>query len=351
MENPKISIIVPMYNCAQYAPQCIESVLNQAYQNWELLLIHGDSNDGTEAVCQTYEDKDGRIKNVYHIDGLVHARNVGYDIATGDWQMYIDGDDWIADGTLKELVEYVKKYPDVDVVFWKVVQDLYGKQIKGKWEWPCPEKEHLYNEMECIELARNVLVYKSGIATAYCKLIRSDYARKYGIKHDDRLRQGMEGTEFSMRVFYHARKVLFVNQYYNIYRYNPDSMSKKVSERNAHYITDCVKVMEEDINKMPEKDVFMNAFYQRVVYALISVAMSTYFHPSNQDGLFTKIKKYADYINEYPIYRKAINRTSTKGMGKERTVVVYLLRFKLYALLAMVARLKVYYLKKGKFNY
>lgn len=68
--NPKISIIVPMYNCAEYAPKCIESVQNQKYDNWELLLIHGDSNDGTEAVCQSYEDKDSRIKNVFHIDGL-----------------------------------------------------------------------------------------------------------------------------------------------------------------------------------------------------------------------------------------------------------------------------------------
>ena len=350
-DNPKISIIVPMYNCAEYAPKCIESVQNQKYDNWELLLIHGDSNDGTEAVCQSYEDKDSRIKNVFHIDGLVGARNVGYEMAVGDWQMYIDGDDWIADNTLEELVAYINKYADVDVVFWKVIHDLNGKSIKGKWEWPCKDEERLYVGDECIDLARNVLVYKSGIATAYCKLIRSDYAKKNNIKHDDRLRQGMEGTEFSMRVFYNAKKVLYVNKYYNFYRYNPDSMSKTVSERNAHCITDCVKVMEEDIDKYPQKEAFTKALYQRVTYALIAVAMSTYFHPANHDSLLKKVKKYSDYINGYKFYRKAIMKTSTQGMGKQRTLVVWLLRMKLYIALSLIARLKAFYLKKGKFDY
>lgn len=350
-KKPKISIIVPMYNCAEFAPQCIESVLNQSYTNWELLLIHGDSNDSTEQVCQSYEDKDSRIKNVFHIDGLVGARNVGYDMAIGDWQMYIDGDDWIADNTLQELVDFVNTYNDVDIVFWKVIQDLNGKQIKGKWEWPCTDAEHLYIGDECKELARNVLVYKSGIATAYCKLINTDYAHKYNIKHDARLRQGMEGTEFSMRAFYYAKKALYVNKYYNFYRYNPFSLSKTVSERNAHCITECVKVMEEDINTYPEKTRFEKALYQRVTYALIAVALSTYFHPANPDGLRTKLKKYSEYINNYPFYRKAIMNTSTEGMGKMRTPVVYLLRMKFYFLLPIVSRLKAYYLKKGKFNY
>lgn len=351
MENPKISIIVPMFNCADFAPQCIESVLNQDYKNWELLLIHGDSSDGTENVCKEYELKDNRIQNVYHIDGLVGARNVGYNMATGDWQMYIDGDDWIAPNTLSELIEYTNRYNDIDVVFWKVIQDLNGKTIKGKWEWPCKDVERLYSGSECIELARNVLVYKSGIATAYCKLIRSSYAKKFNIKHDDRLRQGMEGTEFSMRVFYHAQKVLYVNKYYNYYRYNPDSMSKTVSERNAHCITDCVKVMEEDIDKYPQKKEFTKALYQRVTYALIAVAMSTYFHPANKDSLTTKIRKYSAYINGYRFYRKAIMHTSTAGMGKQRTFVVYLLRAKLYIVLPIIAGLKAYFLKKGKFDY
>lgn len=350
-KEPKISIIVPMYNCAEYAPKCIESIQKQSYKNWELLLIHGDSKDNTVEVCQEYEKKDSRIKNVLHIDGLVGARNVGYDMATGDWQMYIDGDDWIADNCLEELVGYINKYDNIDVVFWKVAQDLNGKTIKGKWEWPCQDKEHIYTGDECHELSRNVLVYKSGIATAYAKLINSNYAKKFNIRHDPRLRQGMEGTEFSLRVFYYASKVLFVNKYYNYYRYNPNSMSKTVSERNAKYITDCVKVMEEDIANIIEKEAFTKALYQRVTYALIAVAMSTYFHPANKDSLNIKVHKYSAYINSIPFYNEAIKNTSTIGMGKLRTIVVYILRLHLYPLLSFVAKAKAYMLKKGKFDY
>ena len=128
--------------------------------------------------------------------GLVSARNAGYEVTTGDWLMYLDGDDWIDTDTCEKLVKYLGKYPDVDIVFWKCIQELGSNSIKGKWEWTCREQEHLYVDDECHELARHTLVYKSGIATAYCKLIRADYAKTYGISHDDRLRQGAEGLEF-----------------------------------------------------------------------------------------------------------------------------------------------------------
>lgn len=350
-DKPKISIIVPMYNCAEYAPKCIESIQKQSYKNWELLLIHGDSKDNTVEVCQDYEKNDSRIKNVLHIDGLVGARNVGYDMATGDWMMYVDGDDWIDDDCLVHLVKYINKYDNLDIIFWKYLQMFNDKPLPGKWAWGGEEPLHLYSGDECKELARNTLIYKSGIAEAFAKLIRVDYAHQYNIKHDSRLRQGMEGVEFSLRMFYYANKVLFVNQYYNLYRFNPNSMSKTVSEFNAKCIADSVKVLEEDVMNFPEKDLFVKVLYQRATYAVISVAMSTYFHPANKDPLKVKVKKYTDYINSVPFFKEAILRTSTEGMGLPRKIVVLILRMRAYFLLSHVARLKAYLLKKGEFNY
>lgn len=63
-------------------------------------------------------------------------------------------------------------------------------------------------------MSRNTLVYTSGIATAYDKLIRTEYAKKYNIRHDDRLKQDAEGLEFSVKAFYYAKKALFVNQFF-----------------------------------------------------------------------------------------------------------------------------------------
>lgn len=352
MPNPSISIIVPCYNVEEYLQETVESIFKQTYDNWELLLVDDGSKDKTPQLCDEFAAKDSRVKVIHKKNGgLVSARNAGFAEATGKWQMYLDGDDWIDTDTFEKLLAAVERYPDVDIVFWKCIQELDDKSIKGKWEWRCQEKEHLYTGKECHELARHTLIYKSGIATAYCKLIRSDYARRCGIRHDDRLRQGAEGLEFSLRAFYNAGKALFVNAYFNHYRYNPNSISKKVDEKNTQYLIDCLDVIQEDIAHFEDKEQFIKALYQRTVYILLAIAMSTYFHPANTDGLFTKLRKYAKVIHDTPLFKDAIKACDTEGMDKQRKLTLLFIRMHCYFMLPVIARLKQYYLKKGKYNY
>ena len=353
IQSPSVSIIVPIYKVPeQFLRHSIESCIGQTLKDIEIILVDDGSPDDCGKICDEYAQKDVRVKVIHKVNGgLVSARNAGYEAVTGEWHMYLDGDDWIDEDTCEAVLGYVNKYQNIDIVFWKCIQELGEKSIKGKWEWPCEEQEHLYTNEDCKEIARNVLVYKSGIATAYCKLINTAYARRCGIRHDDRLKQGMEGTEFSLRSFYNAKKILYVNAYWNHYLFNADSISKMGSEHNAKCITDCVKVMEEDIASYPENDAFTNALYQRVVYALIATGLSTYFHPSSKGSLWSRTKKYAQYIDEYDFYKKAIMKGSTVGMDKQRKVVLFTLRMKLYFILQVVSNLKAYYLKKGKFDY
>lgn len=351
IDNGKISIIVPMYNCAEYAPKCIENILSQSYKNWELWLVHGDSNDGTEEVCQKYENQDERIHNIFHIDGLVPARNVGYEHATGDWIMYIDGDDWIDGDCLVEIMEAAKRYDNPDVIFWKFLQDLDGKPVYGKMEWSCKDNEHLYKGKECHELARHTMIYSSGITTAYAKLVRTDWAKKNNIYHDKRLRQGEEGVEYSLRVFYYADTALFLNKYYNYYRYTPNSLSKSINEKNTQYMTDSFKVMEEDINGFENRNEIKRMYYQRVVYGVIAMAMSTYFHPNNSDDLSTKVTKFKNVISSASLYEESIKKCPTIYMDKLRIIILFILKVRAYWLLSPIAQIKQFMLKRGYFNY
>lgn len=352
MDKPLISIIVPCYNVEQYVEKTILSVTKQTYNNWELILVDDGSTDKTAQVCDDYASKNERIKVIHKKNGgLVSARNAGFDAVQGDWHMYLDGDDWIDTDTCEKLLEYVVKYPKVDIVFWKCIQELDNQSIKGKFEWRCKEKEHLYTGEECHELAKDTLIYKSGIATAYCKLIRTEYAKRNGIRHDDRLKQGAEGLEFSLRAFYYAKAALYVNAYFNHYRYNPNSISKKVDEKNTQYIIDCLNVIQEDINGFKDDEIFIKPLYQRTAYIVLAIAMSTYFHPSNKDCMATKIKKFAAVINGNSLFKTSIHKCCTEGMDKQRCITLALLRCRLYFILPIIARLKQYYLKKGKYNY
>ena len=109
--------------------------------------------------------------------------------------------------------------------------------------------------------------------------------------------------------------------------------------------------MEEDIASFRDKDVFEQTLCQRVVYALIATGLSTYFHPSSKESLWSRTRKYAKYIKDYSFYTKSIKRCSTAGMDRQRRAVLLLLRMKLYFLLQIVSNVKAYYLKKGKFDY
>jgi len=87
----KMSIIVPCYNVQDYLEECVESIVNQTYLNWELILVDDGSKDLTSQICDDYAKKDSRIKVIHKQNGgLVSARNTGYDAATGDWHMYLD---------------------------------------------------------------------------------------------------------------------------------------------------------------------------------------------------------------------------------------------------------------------
>ena len=103
----KYSIVVSIYNIEKYISKCIESIINQTYTNIELILVDDGSKDSSGSICDSYALKDNRIKVIHKQNaGLGMARNTGLENATGDYILFIDGDDFI---DLK-LLETVNKY-------------------------------------------------------------------------------------------------------------------------------------------------------------------------------------------------------------------------------------------------
>ena len=101
----KISIIVPVYNVEKYIRQCVESVLEQTYQNFELILVDDGSPDNCGKICDTYAKGDSRIKVIHkETGGLSDARNVGAANATGEYILFLAGDDyWLEPCFLENL--------------------------------------------------------------------------------------------------------------------------------------------------------------------------------------------------------------------------------------------------------
>lgn len=109
MNATQISVIVALYNASQYLRQCIDNILSQNFQDFELLLVNDGSTDSTGEICDEYAKKDKRIR-VFHEQhkGVAHARQVGLDNAKREYILYIDADDVIELTLLNDLYQTVK---------------------------------------------------------------------------------------------------------------------------------------------------------------------------------------------------------------------------------------------------
>lgn len=113
--NPLISIIVPIYNSEKTLKKCLNSIINQTYVDWELLLINDGSKDNSGNICDEYAIIDRRIKVFYKENGGVSsARNLGLDNACGDWVTFCDSDDFVFPDWLSNYVENISD--DIDLV-------------------------------------------------------------------------------------------------------------------------------------------------------------------------------------------------------------------------------------------
>lgn len=112
--SPAISVIVPVYNTEPYLARCVDSILDQSFSDFELLLVDDGSTDGSNAICDACAQKDKRVR-VFHKenDGVSAARNLGIDNAQGEWLYFVDSDDELLPNGLRTLVDNISD--DVDV--------------------------------------------------------------------------------------------------------------------------------------------------------------------------------------------------------------------------------------------
>ncbi len=105
-----VSVIVPIYNVEKYLDRCLSSIINQTYENLEIILVDDGSTDKSGAICDNYKIKDCRIKVIHKQNGgLGYARNSGLDVATGQYVTFIDGDDYIGETHIEDMVKLIKK--------------------------------------------------------------------------------------------------------------------------------------------------------------------------------------------------------------------------------------------------
>ena len=141
----KLSIIIPVYRVEATLNRCVESVVTQDYEDFELILVDDGSPDSCPQLCDNWALKDRRIKVIHKGNGgLSDARNAGIEIAQGDFLTFIDSDDYIAEHTLAPLMQKLSDKPDIDILEYPVFV-LYGSPKQHLLDFP---DEKTYNDMD-----------------------------------------------------------------------------------------------------------------------------------------------------------------------------------------------------------
>jgi glycosyltransferase involved in cell wall biosynthesis len=116
-DYPEVSIILPTFNRARYLPACIESVLNQTFQDWELIVVDDGSNDATFDIVDPYIQQHAHIRYMKHQNRRPGpARNAGIQASFGNYITFIDSDDTYKANHLHSRLEYMQNHPDIDLI-------------------------------------------------------------------------------------------------------------------------------------------------------------------------------------------------------------------------------------------
>lgn len=253
-----VSIIVPAYNIEKYIGRCLESILNQTYKNLEIIVIDDGSNDKTVQIIDEYAKKDKRIIAMHKKNGGVSsARNLGLDIASGDYIGFVDGDDQIENDMYETLVTMLEnENADIAHCGYKMIFPN-----RTDYYYNTKEKKIQTQEEGLIDLLLGEKIQPA----LYNKLYRKNLFQK--IRLDERLRIN-EDLEVNYRLFKQSKKSI----YYDITPYFYMIRSSSATKTNTILVKlrDPLKVLNKIYQNEDNEKVKAIAYY-RYIYLLMSV--------------------------------------------------------------------------------
>lgn len=217
VEFKVVSIIVPCYNQGKFLNECLESVQNQIFQDWECIIINDGSFDDTGDVAKIWVERDNRFKYIYQENrGVAAARNVGVENAIGEWLLPLDGDDKIADN----YIVLASKYFD-DEKLKLITCDAYKfGEIDEKWILKNFRREDLAKE----NIIHNTSFYR-----------KRDWIEIGG--YDEELHFGYEDWDFWIALLKDKGNVIKINQILFFYRIKHISRNKDLITKGYLNVT------------------------------------------------------------------------------------------------------------------
>lgn len=216
-----ISIIIPVYNIAEFIEKCLISVCSQTYHNLEIILVDDGSSDDSGKICDRYSQKDPRIRVIHKENGgLSSARNAGLDIASGEYIYFLDGDDYIEPDLIEQGINSFKDEIGLVAFNYHVVTP---KEVIRKFHF-IPGRYDLYDPEKRNRFFCNILMqYKIGYEV-WNKIYRHEVIKQYSLKFENNREIFAEDLSFLLCYCSHINSVLCIDSVLYNYVQRPGSI-------------------------------------------------------------------------------------------------------------------------------
>lgn len=295
----KISVIIPVYKVEQYLAQCVDSVLNQTYRDLEVILVDDGSPDRCPQMCDDYAAKDPRVRVIHQKNGgLSAARETGINAVTGEYAMFVDGDDWLDQETVSLCVRRIVEYPEIDSVLFSYMKELNGKSIPMH----VMDGDHILMDNQAIDcvhrrlfgLANAELGYPErleNLCTCWGKLYRRDIARKGRYFKTEEVGSCEDGL-FNIYALYGCKSVYYLDQPLYHYRKHNSSLTASyrpafVQQRNRLF-----DIMEQFIEEHHLDQRYSEALQNRIALSITAVSLNELYNKSSSLQRICAIRQY-----------------------------------------------------------
>ena len=277
--NPKVSIIIPVYNVEQYLMRCMKTVMNQTYRNLEIIMVDDGSTDRSGDICDELAAQDPRVRVIHRKNGgQPEARNTGLRLPPdGALLMFIDSDDWLDLDTVETCVKLFQKYPETQCVLFPYIREFGDRQ--GAIDFFGPTLRVFDQEAVRTKIFRR-LIGPYGAEKRHPDSM-SDLNAMWGKMFDTRLLNGhffvdvkeigsAEDVLFNLEVFQNVRYAVYTPSIH--YHYNKENSTSVVHTYNKnlfHTRLNYYQRVEEILNGIAEDVTYHIALNNRKVFEIL----------------------------------------------------------------------------------
>ena len=258
-DNIKISVVVPIFNVEDYIGDCLDSILDQSLKEFEVICVNDGSTDSSLDILKEYAAKDNRIKIIDKDNaGYGHTMNIGMDMASGEYFVIVESDDFILPKMFETLYDATKEN-DLDFVksdFYRFYGEDNKNIIKEYQKLDKTNSNKYYNKI--FSTHDNHDTYKF-LMNTWTGLYKLDFLRKNNIRHSETPGASYQDNGFWFKTFFYGERVMFIPEPFYMYRRdNPNSSIR--NETKIYAMDKEYDLINDFLDDSGEKKDFLDAF-------------------------------------------------------------------------------------------